>query len=91
MTMMELAVAVSARSYKYPVFKVGLFKNKYLWYAVLSSFALQLFVLYTPGVQDVFGVHAPELMDWGIAILFTAIVFSALEIGKYIAFKLRKT
>ena len=37
MIVMELAVAISCRSLKYPVFKVGLFKNKYLWYAVLSS------------------------------------------------------
>ncbi|XES75972.1 MAG: cation-translocating P-type ATPase, partial [Candidatus Bathyarchaeia archaeon] len=49
MILIELAIALSSRSYKYPVFKVGIFKNKYLWYAILSSFALQLFILYTPG------------------------------------------
>ncbi len=90
MIMIELIVAVSARSFKYPVFKVGVFKNKFLWYAIISSFALQLFVLYTPGVQGVFGVHSPELVDWAIAVLFAAIVFSVLEIGKYVAYKRRK-
>lgn len=85
MIMIELIVAVSARSFKYPVFKVGVFKNKFLWYAIISSFALQLFVLYTPGVQGIFGVHSPEPVDWGIAVLFAAIVFSVLEIGKYVA------
>jgi Ca2+-transporting ATPase len=90
MVLMELANAISARSLKYPVFKVGLFKNKYLWYAVLSSLALQLFVLYTPGVQSLFGVSSPELIDWAFAILFTSIVFGSLEIGKYVASKLRK-
>jgi Ca2+-transporting ATPase len=91
MVMIELAIALSSRSYKYPVLKVGLFKNKFLWYAILASFALQLFVLYTPGVQEVFGVHAPELVDWVIAVAFSAIVFSSLEIGKHIASKRRKT
>jgi Ca2+-transporting ATPase len=90
MILMELANAVAARSLKYPVFKVGVFKNKFLWYAILSSLALQLFVLYTPPIQSVFGVHAPEPLDWAFAILFTAIVFGSLEIAKYIAYKRRK-
>ncbi len=91
MIVMELTVAISARSFKYPVFKVGVFKNKFLWYAVLSSFALQLFVLYTPGIQGIFDVHSPELIDWVTAVAFAAIIFSVLEIGKYVAWKRRKT
>jgi Ca2+-transporting ATPase len=90
MIFMELANAISARSLKYTVFKVGVFKNKFLWYAVLSSFGLQLLVLYTPGLQNLFGVTSPGLNDWGYAILFTTIAFSALEIGKYLASRRRK-
>jgi len=82
--LMELANALAARSLKYPTVKVGLFKNKFLWYAILSSMALQLVVLYVPGIQGVFGVTSPELMDWALALLFAAIAFGALEIGKYI-------
>jgi Ca2+-transporting ATPase len=89
MIVMELVVAISSRSLKYPVFKVGVFKNKFLWLAILSSFALQLFILYTPGVQAVFDVHSPELIDWAIAAMFAAIVFSVLEIGKYVSCKRR--
>jgi Ca2+-transporting ATPase len=84
MVMMELAVAISSRSLKFPVFKVGLFKNKFLWVAVASSFALQLFVLYAPGVQKLFDVHTPDLFDWAVAIVFSIAVFGVLEIGKYI-------
>jgi len=90
MILMELVNAISARSLKYPVFKVGVFKNKFLWYAILSSLGLQLLVLYTPAFQDLFDVSAPELLDWAFAILFTAITFVSLEIGKYIASKRRK-
>ena len=89
MILIELAIALSSRSYKYPVFKVGVFKNKFLWYAIISSFALQLFILYTPGVHAIFDVHAPGVIDWVIAVLFAGIVFSAIEIGKYIACKRR--
>jgi Ca2+-transporting ATPase len=87
MVIMELANAISARSLRYPVWKVGVFKNKFLWYAVLSSFFLQLIVLYTPGLNSAFGVSAPELLDWAFAILFTAITFGSLETGKWIASK----
>jgi Ca2+-transporting ATPase len=90
MTMMELAVAISCRSLKYPIFKVGPFKNKFLWLAVLSSFALQLFVLYVPGVQMLFGVHTPNMIDWVIAVLFAGLVFIILEVGKYITSRHRK-
>ena len=91
MIMIELAIALSSRSLKYPVFKVGVFKNKYLWYAILSSFALQLIILYIPGLQGVFDVHAPELIDWAIASLFAGTIFSVLEIGKYVSSKRRKS
>ena len=70
MIMMELVIALSMRSLKYPVFKVGPFKNKFLWFAILSSFALQLVILYVPGLQSLFDVHMPELIDWAIAALF---------------------
>ena len=90
MILMELANAISARSLKYTVFKVGIFKNKFLWLAILSSLGLQLMVLYTPLFQDLFDVNAPRLQDWAYAILFTAITFASLEIGKYIASKRRK-
>ena len=89
MIAMELAIAISCRSLKFPVFKVGVFKNKFLWIAVLSSFALQLLVLYTPGLQVLFDVHSPELIDWAIAGLYAGAVFSALEVGKYVATRRR--
>jgi Ca2+-transporting ATPase len=91
MILMELANAISARSLKYPVWKVGVFKNRFLWYAVLSSFLLQLMILYTPSLNNAFGVNPPELLDWGFAILFTALTFCSLEIGKYVAYRRRKT
>jgi Ca2+-transporting ATPase len=84
MIVMELVVALSMRSLRYPLYKVGPFKNRWLWYAILSSFALQLVILYLPGLQTVFYVNTPELTDWAVAALFAGIVFSALEIGKFI-------
>ena len=86
----HLTTAISARSFKHPVFKVGIFKNKYLWYAVLSSFALQLMILYVPGLQTIFDINSPDLMDWVISVAFAAIVFCVIEFMKYYASSRRK-
>lgn len=84
MILMELANAISARSLTYPVWKIGPFKNRLLWYAILSSLALQLLVLYTPGLNTAFDVTAPEPLDWAFAIVFTAMIFGSLETAKWI-------
>ena len=87
---MELVIAISMRSLKYPVYKVGIFKNKWLWYAILASFGLQLVILYVPYLQTLFDVHTPELIDWAIAALYAGIVFASIEVGKYVSFKKTK-
>jgi P-type Ca2+ transporter type 2C len=86
MIAMELVIAICMRSLKYPVLKVGLFKNRWLWYAILVSFALQLVILYIPGLQTLFNVHMPELIDWAIAVLYAGIIFATIEAGKYVNF-----
>jgi Ca2+-transporting ATPase len=91
MVSMELVIAISARSIRYPVFKVGLFKNKFLWIAIVSSLAMQLVVLYVPGVQELFHVQSPDAMDWAVAALFSAIIFSVIETGKYFTSKIKRT
>ena len=83
MILMELANAISARSLKYPVWKIGIFKNKFLWLAVLSSLGSQLVVLYTPQLQSVFDVTYPQVMNWITAIASMGVAFASLEIGKH--------
>jgi Ca2+-transporting ATPase len=90
MVLMELVNALSARSLKYTIFKVGVFKNKFLWLAILSSLGLQLIVLYTPPLQTLFDVRTPEPIDWAVALAFAATTFAVLELGKYIASIKRK-
>lgn len=89
LVLMELANAVNARSLKYTVFKVGLFKNKFLWLAILSSLGLQLMVLYIPVLHGIFEVTYPNVFDWTVAIVFTLIVFFSIEIGKYVTSRRR--
>jgi len=50
-----------------------------------------LVVLYMPGVQELFHVQSPDVMDWTVAALFAAIIFSVIETGKYVTSKIRRT
>jgi len=56
----------------------------------MDSLGLQLTVLYTPFLQDIFDVTGPGFDDWGIALLFTTIVFGTLEAGKCVASRMRE-
>jgi P-type Ca2+ transporter type 2C len=85
----ELVLAINCRSLKYPVFKVGLFKNKFLWLAVLSSFALQIVVLYVPGIQGLFDVTTPTLMDWVVSVGLAALTFIVVEAAKWVTSRKR--
>jgi Ca2+-transporting ATPase len=87
--MMELANALSARSLKFPVYKVGFFKNKLLWYALISSLLLQVAILYIPGLQTAFDIAVPTIQTWVFALLSTGLVFLIVELGKYVASKRR--
>ena len=87
---MELVIAISMRSLKYPVYKVGIFKNKWLWYAILVSFAIAIGnPICARYLQTLFDVHSPELIDWAIAALYAGIVFASIEVGKYVALRRR--
>lgn len=77
----ELLIAISMRSFKHPVLKVGIFKNKFLILAVASSFVLQLMILYTP-LATAFKVVPPTLSDWAIASAIALAVFASIEILK---------
>jgi Ca2+-transporting ATPase len=88
--LIELAVAISCRSLKYPVFKVGIFKNKFLWLAVLSSLAAQLAVLYIPQLHSLFDVTYPSVIHWVTAVIFMVATFVSIEMGKYVTSRRRE-
>jgi len=82
MILMELLLALSCRSLRYPVWKVGIFKNKYLILAILSSIVMQLLILYVPYLHTAFDVTFPFLIDWAVAVVLSLSLFIAVEIMK---------
>ncbi len=85
----ELLRAFTARSERYPLLKIGIFGNKWMNIAVLSSLVLVMAVIYVPFLNPVFQTEPLSLKEWGlIAPLFlipsvvaelTKMVLTAIE------------
>jgi len=79
MIMTELTLALSCRSLRYSVFRVGLLKNRYLILAIIVSMLLQILVLYLEPLRIAFGVVTPKATDWMLSILVALTIFAILE------------
>lgn len=86
----ELLRAFSARSDKVSVFKLGLFSNKYLTYAVLFSFSLIIPIVYIPFMQGIFSTAYLSISDWVSILIFSMIPFIVGELSKVITKALNK-
>jgi Ca2+-transporting ATPase len=68
LSMSELTRAYTTRSEFYSVFKIGLFSNKYMQYAVVTSVVLLLLVIYVPFLQGVFDTVSISIDQWAYMI-----------------------
>ncbi len=60
----ELLRAFTARSERYPLLKIGIFSNKWMNIAVLTSFVLMLLVVYVPFLNPVFNTTPLGAEQW---------------------------
>ncbi|MGE3993644.1 cation transporting ATPase C-terminal domain-containing protein, partial [Pseudorhodoplanes sp.] len=73
LVLFQLFNVFNARSDELSAFH-GLFTNRWLWGAVAFSLLLQMFVIYTPFLQEAFSTVSLSLADW----LFCAAVASSV-------------
>ena len=78
----ELLRAYTARSERYPILKMGVFKNRSMNWAVLSSLALLLVVLYIPFLQTIFGTMSLAWAQWRIILPLLLVPSIAAEVVK---------
>jgi Ca2+-transporting ATPase len=64
----ELFFVFNCRSETKSVFRTNIFENRQLVYAVLTSFALQLAVVYLPSLQPLFNTVPLNAGDWAIVL-----------------------
>lgn len=79
----ELFIALSMRSSQ-PLMKIGLLSNRKLLLAILSSFALQLAVIYVPAFDIVFETTELALSDWLPIFAVSFAILIVLELRKLV-------
>jgi Ca2+-transporting ATPase len=86
----ELARAYTARSELYPLHKIGVFSNKFMQYAVFTSLALLLLVIYIPFLGDIFDTITLSLTHWAYLIPLILLPSIAAEITKVYLLRLHR-
>ncbi len=80
----ELFRAYTSRSETYSIFKLGVFSNKYMQYAVLSSLFVLLAIIYVPFLDPIFNTTFLTLRDWIIMFPLILLPSTAAEITKWV-------
>ena len=78
----ELLRAFTARSEVYPILKVGLFTNRSMNWAVVSSMVLLLAVIYIPFLQPIFDTAALGWSQWQYLLPLLFVPALAAELTK---------
>ena len=81
LVMFQMFHVFNSRSLENSVFKIGLFRNRKLWYAVMLSIGLQLVVIYSP-LNSIFQTVPLGWQDWALILLASSSIFIIREIHK---------
>jgi len=86
LVMSELFRAYTARSERYPLFKLGLFTNKWMQYAIGFSVFLLLIVVYVPipAINEIFNTTPITLSEWVVMIPLILLPSVVAEIWKWV-------
>lgn len=83
LSLCELFRAYTVRSERASVFRLGVFTNKYMQYAVAVSITLLLLVVSVPFLQPIFNTHMLAPREWLIVLGLALIPAIAEEITKF--------
>ena len=86
----ELLRAFTARSERYPLLKIGIFSNKWMNLAVLSSFVLLLAVIYVPFLNPVFNTVPLGWNELSLILPLLLIPSIVAEITKVVIYRTGK-
>ncbi len=83
----ELVRAFTARSERVPILKIGMFKNKVMNWAILSSLVLLMAVVYIPFLQGIFDTVPLGWTQWEVILPLLLVPSIAAELTKVIFIK----
>lgn len=75
MVVVQWFIVFSARSDEYSIFKLGLFRNRWLILALLGALVLQLIVIYVPFLRPAFHTAPIGWFEWGLVVVSSFGVF----------------
>ena len=78
LSLCELFRAYTVRSERVSIFRLGVFSNKYMQYAVGASIGLMLLVINIPFFQPIFNTHFLSWTEW-LVVLGLAIIPAVIE------------
>ncbi|MBN8655853.1 MAG: cation-translocating P-type ATPase [Anaerolineae bacterium] len=83
LSMAELFRAYTVRSERASIFRIGIFSNKYMQYAVGISMTLLILVCAVPFLQPIFNTHFLSGREWGLVVGLALMPAVAEEITKF--------
>jgi Ca2+-transporting ATPase len=84
----ELLRAYTSRSERYALWSLGVFSNKWMQWAVLTSLLILLAIIYVPFLDPIFNTTFLTLDDWAVMLPLILLPSVAAEVNKWV---LRKT
>ncbi|MDD2700638.1 MAG: calcium-translocating P-type ATPase, PMCA-type [Sideroxydans sp.] len=82
LTLSQMGHVLAIRSETDSLFRVGLFSNRMLAFAVLLTFALQMATIYVPALNPIFKTEALSMGELAICLAMSSVVFFAVEVEK---------
>ncbi|MDD5288710.1 MAG: cation-translocating P-type ATPase [Dehalococcoidales bacterium] len=79
----QLFKAYNFRSDNKSIFRIGMFKNKWLNIAVLSQVILLWVIVEVPLFNELFNTFPLTLSEWLIVVIIAGTIFPVLEISKF--------
>ncbi len=83
LSLCELFRAYTVRSERASIFRLGVFSNKYMQYAVAASIVLLLIVVNVPFFQNIFETHFLHPREWLTILALAIIPAIAEEVTKF--------
>ncbi|MDB5277538.1 MAG: calcium-translocating P-type ATPase, PMCA-type [Ferruginibacter sp.] len=83
----QLGNALSVRSFQFGVFSRSLFANQFMWVTIVLTVALQLLIVFVPGLQTVFKTTAVPGNALGVVGLATLVSVMCTEGFKRLKFR----
>ncbi|MBI5399314.1 calcium-translocating P-type ATPase, PMCA-type [Candidatus Saganbacteria bacterium] len=83
LALLQMTHVLNCKSDQQSLFKVGLFSNRYLIWAITSTFFLQWLVVSVPFLQAIFHTTTLSLAEWILVLLGAATAILAVELRKW--------